>query len=444
MKELLSTLLLLSLLMAALVLFEVWPRVTHYLTKVRLRRQSGTEALSVQLVFRMRRECEGYLRRRDNYVTGPDGSFRTERLIRSLTGERGGRPRNNWSNALLTNSLCVCHEELRDEDALNAAREHCRALLTQEGGLISEPKSVSDCMVGVALLYLCEQGGREEYLRGARKMAEFLLREAPRSSTGTLLYLPHRTNGLYVDALPCVSPFMARYGVATARDEFVDLAVHQLREFMTYGVDTRSGLPFHGYSDGGGGALGTVGWARGTGWLLMALVDTLSALPREGERFNELEAWYLALCERCRHYQSPEGGWRFLLPYGDAPLESSGTALIAYGIERGVRRGLLRPSWGEVSERAIESLLERAMTGARVVEAEPECRGIGFHSPCYGAAPWAQGPATAAAAQIVARRSHEGEAHEGAPGLADEDGTGGEGLYVGAEEGTRRGGPAGR
>ncbi|HEX2122167.1 MAG TPA: glycoside hydrolase family 88 protein, partial [Thermoanaerobaculia bacterium] len=90
-------------------------------------------------------------------------------------------------------------------------------------------------------------------------------------------------------------------------------------------------------------------WARGNGWALVALARAAALLdaPYTGGRYDrvlstdELRALLRASAESLLRRRTPDGGWgSYLSKPGECPVaETSGTALIAFFLARGVNEG---------------------------------------------------------------------------------------------------------
>jgi len=84
-------------------------------------------------------------------------------------------------------------------------------------------------------------------------------------------------------------------------------------------------------------------WSRGNGWVVAALVRTLSLLPASSPYYNELLQDYKDMMQALLPLQRPDGCWNVSLHdathFGGKEL--SGTALFSYGMAWGINNGLL-------------------------------------------------------------------------------------------------------
>lgn len=84
-------------------------------------------------------------------------------------------------------------------------------------------------------------------------------------------------------------------------------------------------------------------WSRGNGWVVAALVRTLSILPKTDPHYNEYLQDYKDMCAALIPLQRTDGFWNVSLhdPSNFGGKETSGTALFTYGFAWGINNGIL-------------------------------------------------------------------------------------------------------
>jgi unsaturated rhamnogalacturonyl hydrolase len=84
-------------------------------------------------------------------------------------------------------------------------------------------------------------------------------------------------------------------------------------------------------------------WARGNGWVVAALVRTLSMLPKNDPHYNEYMQDYKDMVKALLPLQRADGYWNVSLHDSThfGGKEVSGTALFIYGMAWGINKGLL-------------------------------------------------------------------------------------------------------
>ncbi len=104
-------------------------------------------------------------------------------------------------------------------------------------------------------------------------------------------------------------------------------------------------------------------------WYALVTVETLASLPADHAQREEVEAIFRRVCAGLKRTQDPAtGGWFTVVDKPDAPgnwIDSSGTALFVYTLQRGIELGLLDGAvYGPVVAQGY-----RAMTGLMKVNA---------------------------------------------------------------------------
>ena len=166
-----------------------------------------------------------------------------------------------WPTGLLAAGLWQYRQEKKEEDVCAVIdlvlSAYCERWF-QKGSRILW---LDDLLAGETMLALYEvyrkngpgQGIRsdkeaEQYRQAVDKMADYAL-HYPTDETGSFLYRAGQDNGyVFVDTIGLACPFLYRYGTVCDRPETMEAAVKQIVNFLAYGMDADTGLPYHGYS----------------------------------------------------------------------------------------------------------------------------------------------------------------------------------------------------
>lgn len=116
-------------------------------------------------------------------------------------------------------------------------------------------------------------------------------------------------------------------------------------------------------------------WARGNGWYAAGMTEILSELPENHPQRERILAGYRLMLKSLLQHQSEEGRWRQLIDQSESWLESSGTAMFAYAMVTGVKRGWLDPAlYGPAARKAWLALVANLDAQARITDV---CIGTG-------------------------------------------------------------------
>ena len=207
-----------------------------------------------------------------------------------------------------------------------------------------------------------------------RKTEEAILdRFATYKDVGTISYRPWVSNVRFVDTLGMVIPFFHACG-------WDDLVKRQMEEYdaaLLEGV-----YPAHAYDMEKGLPLGVFDWARGFGWYILALIETVD--------IQEHEERIMRLAEALLKHQRGDGGFSCFVFNQRERMESSGTVLIgllflvAYEFSKDAR-------FLEAAQRIEKALMAATRRDGALDYCQGDTYGIGYYSKVFSVMPFAQG-----------------------------------------------------
>ncbi len=349
-------------------------------------------------------------------IAHPSGKTRLKRLAKKALG-RGSSPEDPlfWPAGLLLLGLA---EAGHLEEA-----EHYLDRWFERGMPVTNP---DDALAGAVMVRLLEATGRERYLDAADRIFDYL-ENCRRDGEGSIVYGQRSSNDwIYADGAGQTCLFYAEYarvigGLADPEEEkrtqrvktAGEEALRQAENFLSHGMDFRSGLPYHGYDRKSGMKYGIIGWGRAAGWLLLGL----SELDFSGtEAARKAENMVLAILDRIRE----DGLFSWQLDCMEGPLDTSASGMIFYGLlqmERrrkpaGTNRSLPHSGESETGgesgeagrpeqaihariraacEKAGEALCGMVGPDGKIGQASAECVDFAEYRQQYGNYPWGQG-----------------------------------------------------
>jgi unsaturated rhamnogalacturonyl hydrolase len=248
---------------------------------------------------------------------------------------------------------------------------------------------------GTELLLLHALGRDDAWLDAARALAN-LYSSAPMGRHGVRYRrpdLPGWRRQIWVDSMEGAPPFLTRLARVTGDESYATEAVRELVGYTRLLQDERTGLLVHGFEE----TCGTNGqyWARGNGWAVMGLIETLTLLPHGTPFVTELRQRLDALLDGLAARQHASGLWPIVLDRPETPIESSLAAMTVCAIDRGRSAGLLDERYGPVRDRARAAVLDRVSSEgelALVTDATPVGELRMYVTRPFGIFPWGQGP----------------------------------------------------
>lgn len=257
-------------------------------------------------------------------------------------------------------------------------RAYLRTYLTAHAKAGIEVAWSDDTTPALAALERVRAGDREFQPLVAQVV--HYVQHAPRTPrNGVLLHLGrtpwrHLFPDAWVDSLFHVVPTLIRYSRLTGDPSYRNEAVRQLLLFLRALQDPATGLCAHAFDDRPVAHRvpsfdSRLFWARGNGWMLVALVEALVELPPEHGARSELLRGARQLEASLRWHQARGGLFHTLLLDRASYLETAGSALILYAMARGVRHQLFGTAARDAALRGARGLLSilRRRSGLTVV-----------------------------------------------------------------------------
>jgi rhamnogalacturonyl hydrolase YesR len=221
------------------------------------------------------------------------------------------------------------------------------------------------------------------------KLSSFAL-HYPTNENGSFPYRAGQKNGyVFVDGIGLACPFLYRYGVVSDGQEYKELAVRQIVNFLAYGMDTASGLPYHGYDVSDGCKYGIIGWGRAVGWLLRGMMACL----QDEYGAERLTKPFTDLVDAVLTWQRRDGFFSWQLQAAEGPADTSATGMICAALQQGIALGILTQEQHRQALEDGKSAIERSVKDGRVYQCSGECLDFAQYPQRYGAYPWALGPA---------------------------------------------------
>ncbi|MEJ0099224.1 MAG: glycoside hydrolase family 88 protein [Pseudomonadota bacterium] len=141
-------------------------------------------------------------------------------------------------------------------------------------------------------------------------------------------------NDGYSDSVFMGTTILAQAGALTGEKKYFDMADRHLRYMQK--LDLRvDGLYRHRPE-------ADVPWGRGNGFAALGITLTLSDLPRGSAAYQYALQSYRDLMKTLLRYQTHDGLWRNVVNHPGAYPEFSGTAMIGFALQRGLKLGWIK------------------------------------------------------------------------------------------------------
>ncbi|MDD3013885.1 MAG: glycoside hydrolase family 88 protein [Candidatus Gastranaerophilales bacterium] len=327
-----------------------------------------------------------------------DDSSNLENLVKSLVIKNDY---NNWDSSLMLLGLLESNPSVN----LKFVENFCSKIIDNQGNFKYKLQKADQCMVGYIFLELYSITHKHKYKAAADKLAGFLIKDYPKSISGTVPYRIKYQNYMFIDTIGMISPFLIRYGETFHNPNATNLGVKQLKEFLNTAIDKKTGLPYHAYDAQTQQTFGILGWLRGIGWLSIGLADSLKYLSHENEDYQYLTKQFNSLITNVSRYQNKENPWNWDIENSYGHIDTSGTAMIGYSIEKGISEKVLDKKFQNVSENAMLGILKSVNKDGSVENSLTECQGIGHYPNKFGSSNYTQGTTLALYSLIMYRKN---------------------------------------
>ena len=245
----------------------------------------------------------------------------------------------------------------------------------QEDGSITgysvEEYNLDNVNAGKTLFSLYELNGKEKY-RKAIDLIYSQVQTQPRTEEGNFWHKQIYPHQVWLDGMYMGQPFYMEYETKFNDKKNYGDIFSQFKNVVKYLRDPKTGLYYHGYDasktifwcDKETG-LSENFWLRALGWYSMSLLDTLYKCE-PGEEYAEDYEWlkgvFVDMIDSMLKFQDESGLW-YQLPArkAEAPNypETSGSAIMAYCLLKGVRLGFLPESYREYAFKAFNGICDK-------------------------------------------------------------------------------------
>ena len=299
----------------------------------------------------------------------------------------------SWQHAAFLNTMVKRYEQV---DSLEKQKyfDYIEKAMNKTKGR-ANGKTPNGVASGLGMAILFEKTGDEFYKAKCDKIYEQYI-NVRRTPSGAISHLPY-TLELWDDTVFMIGQFMIAMYRATGDEKYLNELANQFRLHREKLRDEKTGLWYHGWDANDKDAIpyfcGQMGWpddetrvsgeiwGRGNGWLYVTLADALDVIPRENKLWNEFAGYLEEMVVNLPELQDDKTGHWYQLPVRkDDPenwIESSCTAMFAYGILSALKQGI-------VDDRIYNRSVDRAYEGLYKFSTEQTKNGLTCTNVCTG------------------------------------------------------------
>lgn len=309
-------------------------------------------------------------------------------IIDRIKGNYSRPAIQQWQEAALVMGVSEYAQAQGDPQAQKQLLHYLSGKLDGQGAWVEKPQHVDGAILAYALLKL-DSGSSNSYKRAYDQVWEMI--QTHIGSDGTVMYRSFMPAYRYVDTIGFICPFLVRYGLVYDKQECIELAMRQIREYVQHGMLEEHFIPCHAYRLEDKSPLGLYGWGRGLGWFAIGLMDAWKELPHDHADRAELERLVRRFALSAIRYQQSHGGWSWTVTRKESRVDSSTTAIMGWFMLNAAVIPEIAEECKQSADRAIAYLMKVTRRDGAVDFSQGDTKDIGVYSMLFSVLPFTQG-----------------------------------------------------
>lgn len=292
---------------------------------------------------------------------------------------QGVKSKWNYIDGCMIKAILEMYAITKDEKYFKFADAFIDYKVREDGtidGYDINELNIDNINAGKTLFELYDLTGKEKY-RKAIDLVYSQIENMPRTEEGNFWHKNIYPNQVWLDGLYMCQPFYMEYETRfNDRKNYADI-FNQFAQVIKNMRDSETGLYYHAYDSSREmfwcdkvTGLSQNFWLRALGWYSMALLDTLdkadvSSDDTYKEAYENMKKAFVELMDAMLRYQDESGMWYQVVNVGGMEknyLETSGSAIMAYALLKGVRLGFLPESYRENGKKAFQGICDRYLS----------------------------------------------------------------------------------
>lgn len=312
----------------------------------------------------------------DNYIDKLMTSKPDEPLWNIEQIRQGKKPHWNYIDGCMMNSLIQLYEVTNDQKYLEFVKNYVDYYVDEDGNILGYNKenySTDDVAESRILFDLYKYYGEEKYKKAIELSYSQILTH-PRTKEGNFWHKKIYPNQVWLDGLYMMQVFYMRYEtVFNGYKNYQDIK-RQYQNVRNIMFNEKKGLHYHGYDSSREAfwcdketGLSKNFWLRACGWHLVSLVDVLGYMD---EQIYEDYAFYKSLLKETvdgilKYLDKDSNMFYQVIDKGTKEgnyLETSGSAMVAYALLKGVRLRVLPDRYQKIGLAIFNGICSKYLT----------------------------------------------------------------------------------
>lgn len=292
---------------------------------------------------------------------------------------QGVKSKWNYIDGCMIKAILEMYAITKDEKYFKFADAFIDYKVNEDGtidGYDVNELNIDNVNAGKTLFELYDLTGKEKY-RKAIDLVYSQIENMPRTKEGNFWHKNIYPNQVWLDGLYMCQPFYMEYETRFNEKKNYNDIFNQFAQVVKNMRDSETGLYYHAYDSSREmfwcdkvTGLSQNFWLRALGWYSMALLDTLDKTDISDNEtyrnaYDEMKKTFVDLMDSMLRYQDKSGMWYQVVNVGGMEknyLETSGSAIMAYALLKGVRLGFLPESYRENGKKAFQGICDKYLS----------------------------------------------------------------------------------
>jgi len=309
-------------------------------------------------------------------------------VIDMLKGNYTKSTIQHWQEASLVLGLSEYVKHNDDKEMKSEIEKFLNSKFDSNGQWLEKPKHIDGAILAYAIMKL-EYIDINKYKKALDYTWEMIKEHI--GEDGTVEYRKFMKSYRYVDTIGFICPFLVCYGTKFNKDDCIDLAVKQIKEYEQYGMLDKHSLPCHVYKIENKVPLGLYGWGRGLGWFAIGLIDAWNELPQDSKYKFAFEESVKRFAEAAMSFQQDNGSWNWTVTRNESRSDSSATATLGWFMLNASKIDKVSKECLDSTEKAMSYLMKVTRKDGAVDFSQGDTKDIGVYSTLFNILPFTQG-----------------------------------------------------
>ncbi|MGS2779041.1 glycoside hydrolase family 88 protein [Robertmurraya sp. GLU-23] len=307
-------------------------------------------------------------------------------IIDMLNGNYTKNAIQHWQQAALIFGLGEYLKTTDDPTIKKAIHKFLDSTFDSNGQWRQEPRHIDVAILAYAIMKL-NFININKYKKAFDAVWDLIMKH--KGHDGTIYYRETMKQYRYVDTIGFICPFLIKYGVMYKKEECIELALYQIKNYELYGVHNLHAIPVHAYHIETKMPLGLYGWGRGLGWYAIGLIDSWNELPFKKK--PELETLVVKFAKSIIEYQQQDGSWGWTVSRRESTKDSSTAAALGWFLINAGKINEISDQCFNSAEKAVSYLMKVTRRSGEIDFSQGDTKDIGVYSNSFSILPFTQG-----------------------------------------------------